>query len=224
MHEGLYFRENFLELMSESNISNSEITPRENASASSIEDDQLVHKALNGHEHAYTKLVSKYDRPIYFHIKKMIREQELVEDLVQEVFMKAFNNLTTYSHEYAFSTWLYRIATNHTIDYLRKKKLQTLSINDPYKTRDGEIEIQLPDDSFATDKPIIKKERKIIVQNAISDLPEKYRTVIQMRHMEELSYHEIAEALDLPLGTVKAHIFRARELLYKALKDKQGSF
>ena len=101
-------------------------SPRENASSSSIEDDKLVSSALSGNEGAYKKLVDKYDRPIYFHIKKMIREQELVEDLVQEVFMKAFNNLKTYSNEYAFSTWLYRIATNHTIDYLRKKKLKVL--------------------------------------------------------------------------------------------------
>ena len=104
-------------------------SPRENASASSIEDDGFVVRALKGDESAYKDLMSKYDRPIYFHIRKMIKEKELVEDLVQEVFMKAFKNLSTYSNEYAFSTWLYRIATNHTIDYLRKKKLQTLSIN-----------------------------------------------------------------------------------------------
>ena len=148
----------------------------------------------------------------------------MVEDLVQEVFMKAFKNLDSYSNEYAFSTWLYRIATNHTIDYLRKKKLQTFSINDPVKTKDGEMEVQLPDTSFSTDAPVMKQERKEIVQNAIANLPEKYRKVIQMRHMEELSYDEIAEALDLPLGTVKAHIFRARELLYKALIDKKDKF
>ncbi|MEO9885657.1 MAG: sigma-70 family RNA polymerase sigma factor [Balneola sp.] len=199
-------------------------TPRENASASSIEDDGFVTRALKGDESAYKDLMEKYDRPIYFHIRKMIKEKELVEDLVQEVFMKAFKNLATYSNEYAFSTWLYRIATNHTIDYLRKKKLQTLSINDPYKTKDGELEIQLPDETYATDKHVIKKERKQIVQNAIANLPEKYRAVIKLRHMDELSYDEIADELDLPLGTVKAHIFRARELLYKALIDKKGSF
>lgn len=199
-------------------------TPRENASASSLEDDKLITLALSGKEDAYKKLVNKYDRPIYFHINKMIREQDLLEDLVQEVFMKAFNNLTTYSNEYAFSTWLYRIATNHTIDYLRKKKLQTLSIHDPYKTKDGEVEIQLPDETYATDKKIINKERKVIVHDAIEALPEKYRLVIKLRHMEELSYDEISEQLDLPLGTVKAHIFRARELLYKALIDKKDSF
>ncbi|MEQ9266153.1 MAG: sigma-70 family RNA polymerase sigma factor [Balneolaceae bacterium] len=199
-------------------------SPRENASVSSIEDDKLVSDALSGKESSYNKLVAKYDRPIFFHIRKMIKEQEMVEDLVQEVFIKAFKNLETYSNEYAFSTWLYRIATNHTIDYLRKKKLQTFSINDPLKTKDGEMEVQLPDNSFATDAPIIKHERKVIVQDAIENLPEKYRMVIQMRHMDELSYQEISDELDLPLGTVKAHIFRARELLYKALIDKRDKF
>ncbi len=199
-------------------------SPRENASASSIEDDKLVAEALRGREDSYKKLVDKYDRPIYFHIRKMIKEVEMVEDLVQEVFIKAFKNLQSYSNEYAFSTWLYRIATNHTIDYLRKKKLQTFSINDPIKTKDGEMEVQLPDNTYATDAPMIKNQRKVIVQNAIADLPDKYRKVIQMRHMEELSYDEIAVELDLPLGTVKAHIFRARELLYKALIDKKDRF
>ncbi|MFN1833778.1 RNA polymerase sigma factor [Balneola sp. MJW-20] len=208
--------------MSDSSVSNN--SPRENASASSLEDDKLVDQALKGNESAYAKLVDKYDRSLYFHIRKMIKEKELVEDLVQEVFMKAFHNLSSYSNEYAFSTWLYRIATNHTIDYLRKKKLQTLSIDQPFKTGDGEMEMQLPDTNFSTDEPVIKKERKNIVQNAIQDLPEKYRLVIEMRHMEEKSYQEISEILDLPLGTVKAHIFRARELLYKALVDKKDKF
>lgn len=199
-------------------------SPRENASASSLEDDKYVEQALKGNEAAYAKLVDKYERSLYFHIRKMIREQELVEDLVQEVFMKAFHNLSTYSNEYAFSTWLYRIATNHTIDYLRKKKLKTLSIDQPFKTRDGEMEMQLPDTNFSADEPVIKKERKNIVQDAIQNLPEKYKVVIEMRHMEEKSYQEIADILDLPLGTVKAHIFRARELLYKALVDKKDKF
>lgn len=109
----------------------------------------------------------------------MIKEEEMVEDLVQEVFMKAFKNLDSYSNEYAFSTWLYRIATNHTIDYLRKRKLQTFSIHDPIKTKDGDMEVQIPDESFSTDQPIIRRERKEIVQHAISNLPEKYRLVIQ---------------------------------------------
>jgi len=212
--------------MSSSNDSNTTASesPRENASESSREDDVLVKRAMGGDEQAYSELVDKYQRALYFHILKMIKDKEQVNDLVQEAFVKAFDNLNTYSTNYAFSTWLYRIATNHTIDYLRKKKLKTLSIDEPVKTRDGEMRMQLEDESAGTDRNIIRKQRQNIVQNAIDDLPPKYRKVIEMRHMEEKSYQEIADVLDLPLGTVKAHIFRARELLYKALKDKREKF
>src|SRR5699024_7465986 len=113
---------------------------------------------------------------------------------------------------YAFSTWIYRIATNHTIDYLRKKKLQTLSIDKPVKTKGGEMQMQHPAGAAHADRSIIQKQRKQIVREAIDGLPEKYRKVIQLRHMEEKSYQEISDVLDKPLGTVKAHIFRAREL------------
>ncbi|MEX0770931.1 MAG: sigma-70 family RNA polymerase sigma factor [Balneolaceae bacterium] len=197
---------------------------RENASESSREDDKLVSAAVEGDEQAYANLMEKYQRALYFHIVKMVKEKEQVEDLVQEAFMKAFDNLSSYNTRYAFSTWLYRIATNHTIDYLRKKKLKTLSIDEPVKTRDGDMEIQLPDDSYETDRGIIRKQRQKMIRNAIHELPEKYRQVIEMRHMEEKSYQEISDLLDLPLGTVKAHIFRAREMLYKALKDKRSQF
>lgn len=197
---------------------------RESASESSREDDRLVAKAVDGDEKAYAALVEKYQRALYFHIIKMVKEKEQVEDLVQEAFVKAFDNLSSYNTDYAFSTWLYRIATNHTIDYLRKKKLQTYSIDDPVSTRDGDMEVQIPDPNFETDREILRKQRQEIISNAIQDLPEKYRVVIEMRHMEEKSYQEITEMLDLPLGTVKAHIFRAREMLYKALKDRRDQF
>lgn len=209
--------------MSDSDAVNSQTSdsPRENASESSLEDDKLVEKAIGGDESAYKRLVDKYERALFFHIRKMVNDREQIEDLVQEAFVKAFDNLNTYSTNYAFSTWLYRIATNHTIDYLRKKKLNTLSIDDPVKTKDGKMEMQLPDKKAKTDRSIIKKQRQKIVQKAIKDLPKKYRKVIELRHMEEKSYKEIAEVLDSPLGTVKAHIFRAREMLYKELKDKR---
>lgn len=209
--------------MSGSEKSADKTTIRENASASSLEDDKYVKKAVQGNQEAFKKLMDKYQKPLYFHVLKMVRNHEQVEDLVQEAFMKAFNNLESYNTNYAFSTWLYRITTNHTIDYLRKKKLNTTSINEPVKTRDGEMEIQIKDES-ETDRNIIRQERKKIIHQAIHDLPEKYRKVIEMRHLQELSYQEISDLLDLPLGTVKAHIFRAREMLYKELKDKKEKF
>ncbi len=207
-----------------SNLDSENESRREDASQSSLQDEVYVNKALEGNQRAYQQLTEKYRRPLEYHVMKMVKESEQVEDLVQEAFIQAFKNLDSYNSSYAFSTWLYRITTNHTIDYLRKKKLKTTSIDKPIKTREGEMSFDLPDEQAETDRTIIRKQRKKIITHAINNLPEKYRQVIEMRHIEELSYQEIADELDLPLGTVKAHIFRAREMLYKALKDKKDKF
>lgn len=193
-------------------------------SESSLQDAKWVEQALAGDDRIYKMFMQKYERALFFFIVKMVRDREIIPDLIQEIFVKAFSNLGTFNPQYAFSTWLYRIATNHTIDYLRKKRLQTYSIDEPISTKDGEVQIEIPDNNFAADKDVQHQERSAIISQAIKSLPEKYQMVIKMRHMEEKSYDEIALVLNLPLGTVKAHIFRARELLYKFLKDKQGTF
>lgn len=197
---------------------NPEHTTRQDASSSSLQDDHWVVLAVKGNEKAYSELTQKYQKPLYFHVRKMIRNPDFAEDLVQDIFLKAFKSLKNYKNDYAFSTWLYRIATNHTIDYLRKKKLETLSIHAD-ESDDTHATIQLADEDSFTDEPMIKRERKNKVHEAIDQLPEKYKEVILKRHIEEKSYQEISEEMDIPLGTVKAHIFRARELLYKYMKD-----
>lgn len=197
---------------------NPEHTTRQDASSSSLQDDHWVVLAVKGDEKAYSELTQKYQKPLYFHVRKMIRNSDFADDLVQDIFLKAFKSLKNYKNDYAFSTWLYRIATNHTIDYLRKKKLETLSIHAD-DSDDTHATIQLADEDSFTDEPMIRRERKNKVHEAIGQLPEKYKEVILKRHIEEKSYQEIAEEMDIPLGTVKAHIFRARELLYKYMKD-----
>ncbi|MBP3193085.1 sigma-70 family RNA polymerase sigma factor [Natronogracilivirga saccharolytica] len=197
---------------------------KQTATESSRKDRVLVDAALSGDQQAYHKLVDKYQRALYYHILKLVRNRDVVDDLVQEAFSKAFDCLDTYNRSYAFSTWIYRIATNHTIDYLRKKKLQTLSIDEPVQGKDGEMKIEIADEGSQSDREIIRKQRKEMVRSAIESLPEKYRIVVRMRHMQEMSYEEISEELDLPLGTVKAHIFRARELLNKHLKDRLTAY
>ena len=197
---------------------NSKLTKRQDASFSSLQDDQMVVLAVKGDEKAYSKLTQKYQKPLYFHVSKMIRDPDFAEDLVQDIFLKAFKSLKNYKNDHAFSTWLYRIARNHTIDYLRKKKIETLSIHvDDYD--ESHASIQIADESSFTDQPIIRRERRNKVYEAIYQLPEKYRDIIIKRHIEEKSYQEIAAEIDIPLGTVKAHLFRARELLYKYMKD-----
>lgn len=190
-------------------------------SASSEEDRATVRDALAGDQGAYARLMDKYQGPLRRHVGKMIRDQGQVEDLVQEAFVKAFSSIESYNPDYAFSTWLYRIATNHTIDYIRKKKLPTRSIDKPIQTRDGELQMELPDTTYRPDKAVVRDQRNAILREAIEALPPKYHRVIVMRHQREMSYDEIATELDLPLGTVKAHIFRARAQLNKALRDRR---
>lgn len=192
-------------------------------SQSSEQDRILVERALAGEETAFQGLVEKYRKALYHHINRMVRDKSELDDLVQESFIKAFSALDSYSTQFAFSTWLYKIATNHTIDYLRKKKLPTFSIDKPIRTKEGELEYEVPDTTYRPDRHIVEDQRRQLIQEAIDALPEKYHRVIVMRHQQEKSYEEIADELDLPLGTVKAHIFRARELLNKYLRDKRQS-
>lgn len=179
----------------------------------------LIKKAVEGDEAAYKKLMENYRGAIYNLLYKMVRNREETEDLVQEAFMKAFKALPSFNEEYAFSTWLYKIAINNCIDHMRKKRLKTYSINKPVRSKDGELNREFPDTSMSPDKKVLSDERSNIIGAAIDELPENYRTAILLRHKEERSYEEIAEILDIPLGTVKARIFRAREMLKKKLKD-----
>jgi RNA polymerase sigma-70 factor (ECF subfamily) len=185
-----------------------------------MEDSRLIREALGGDDRAYKKLMRKYHDPIFNFIFRMIREREQVEDLTQEAFIKAFSSLRSFNEEYAFSTWLYKIATNNCIDFIRKHKLQMYSIDKPVESKDGDYTFELPDGSYEADQQLISDQRAVFLHQAIDHLPEKYRRVIQLRHNEERSYEEIAEILRLPIGTVKAHIFRARELLYKQLRHR----
>jgi RNA polymerase sigma factor (sigma-70 family) len=184
------------------------------------EDAQIIQAALSGNDRAYKLLMNKYHDAIFSFIYRMIHDREQVEDLTQEAFIKAFASLGSFNDEYAFSTWLYKIATNNCIDYIRKRKLQTFSIDKPIEARDSDFTFELSDDSYEADKELISGQRARLLTQAIETLPEKYRKVIHLRHVEERSYEEIARQLRLPIGTVKAHIFRARELLYKQLRSK----
>ncbi len=181
-------------------------------------DSILINQAKSGDDQAYDKLLKKYRNSVYNLVYRMVRDVEEAEDLTQEAFIKAFNSLAQFNEEYAFSTWLYKIATNNCIDYFRKRKLQTLSLDKPIQYKDSEIHQEIPDPELNPEKSILATERSSIIREAIETLPEKYYTAIVLRHTEEKSYEEIAEILHLPIGTVKARIFRAREMLNKALK------
>lgn len=192
----------------------------DNTSKTKNDDNILINKALAGDQTAYEKLMKKYYQLIYNLIFRMISRKEDVEDLTQEAFIKAFNSLQNFDRQFAFSTWLFKIATNNAIDYLRKKKLNTFSIDREIESEESDFKFEIPDHENKPDRVIIEDERKKILDEAIESLPPKYKEVILLRHKMDKEYEEISKELKLPLGTVKAHIFRGRELLNKYLKDK----
>lgn len=184
-----------------------------------IEDQKLISLARGGDQKAFETLLKKYRNLVYHVMFKMVRNPQEAEDLCQEAFIKAFNALSSFNEEFAFSTWLMKIATNNCIDYLRKRKLRTYSIDEPLQYKDEQVQVELPDHDPTPDKQLLNEERRKLINQAIQSLPPRYRHVIILRHQEEKSYEDIAEILKLPLGTVKARIFRAREMLNKKIRD-----
>jgi RNA polymerase sigma factor (sigma-70 family) len=183
-----------------------------------LDDDKLIEKALKGDQMAYRGLVEKHQGSVYHVIFRIVRDKELASDLVQDTFMKAFSSLKTYRSEFRFSTWLYKIAANASIDFIRKKRIKALSLDNPINTEDGQVTIDIPDNRHHPEEEMVRRERASSIDEAIGALPNKYRQVIIARHQEEKSYEEIADELGVPVGTIKARIFRARELLKKRLR------
>lgn len=177
----------------------------------------LIKKAIRGDQKACEALVKRYQRGIYNMIYQMVKNREETEDLAQETFIKAFNALESYNDRYAFSTWLYKIAYNNCIDSIRRRKLKTFPLDRPIRTGEGELKQEIRDDSSSPEKDFLFSEKSKQIQQSIDALPPRYKRVIELRHRNEKSYEEIAEILNIPLGTVKARIFRAREMLKKKL-------
>ncbi|RPI02719.1 MAG: sigma-70 family RNA polymerase sigma factor [Calditrichaeota bacterium] len=181
---------------------------------------QLIEQALSGDQKSYAEIVSRYREQIYHFILRMVKDRSQAEDLMQETFIKAFRALSSFNSDYAFSTWLYKIAANNCIDYFRKKKLPTLSLDTPMQSKDGELYREFADREQSPEFELINRERTSQIHLAIEDLPEKYKEAILLRHSMDKSYEEIAEELGIPLGTVKVRIFRAREMLKSKLKEQ----
>lgn len=188
-----------------------------------LEDFALIDQAVQAKDQqAYASLMKRYKKAVYFMILKMIRDADDAEDLTMEAFAKAFKNLERFKKDYTFSTWLFRIATNNTIDFIRKKKLKTMSLNNTL-TDDGgnSVNIDVEDDDNNPQDEYIRTQRIEMVRIFVDKLPAKYRKLVQLRYFDELSYEEIAQELEKPLGTVKAQLHRSRELLYEIAAGKE---
>jgi len=186
-------------------------------------DFELVERAKNnGDQKAYAKLMIRYRKSVYHMILKMIRNENDAEDLTIEAFAKAFKNIHKFNPDYTFSTWLFRIATNNCIDFIRKKKLDTLSINSAYTDDNGSnVSLDIKDSRLNPQELAIKNQKIEIMRIIVTQLPPKYQHLIKLRYFNELSYDEISKELEAPLGTVKAQLHRAREILTELMKDKK---
>jgi len=189
-----------------------------NLSAKAQQDIELVEKAKHGDQQAYAQLLGSYRDAIYFMLLKMVNNPSDAEDLTIEAFGKAFKNLDQYTPNYAFSTWLFKIATNNCIDFIRKKRGSHLSLD---QTLDNEENIS-PSAILQSDHPdpeanMINQQKIMRLREVVLKLKPRYRNLIELRYFKEYSYEEISTELDLPIGTVKAQLFRARELLLNIL-------
>ncbi len=191
-------------------------------SSKAIEDFKLIDMAVGGDDKAYAKLLQRYKRPVYHMILRMVRNVDDAEDLTIESFAKAFRSLHRFKKDFTFSTWLFRIATNNTIDFIRKKKLNTLSIENTYTDDDGQsVSLDVEDVNPDPQEETIRAQKEELIQVFVNMLPGKYQKLVRLRYFHELSYEEIAEELEAPLGTVKAQLHRARELMYDLIKNKK---
>lgn len=200
-----------------------EINP--NLSDKAKHDLDLVHKAIDGDQKAYAELMGRYRDAIYFMLLKMVNNKSDAEDLTIEAFGKAFKNIQQYSPNFAFSTWLFKIASNNCIDYLRKKRTNFVSIDGGIgEDKENEPTVHLRDDTPDPEENLIKGQKALLMRTIVTKLKPRYRTLIELRYFKEYSYEEIAVELDLPIGTVKAQLFRARELLFQTLKNSGVKF
>lgn len=188
-----------------------------------IEDFRLIDEAVqNNDEQAFAKLLQRYKRPVYHMVLKMVRNVDDAEDLTIESFAKAFKSLHRFKKDFTFSTWLFRIATNNTIDHIRKKKLNTMSIDNTFTDDNGDgISIEVEDENLNPQEETIKAQKAELIQVFVDKLPPKYQRLVRLRYFNELSYEEIAVELEAPLGTVKAQLHRARELMFEMVKNKR---
>lgn len=184
----------------------------------------LVEAAKKGDQAAYAQLMDRYRESIYFMMFKMVRHQDDADDLTIEAFGKAFSRLDQYSPNFAFSTWLFKIASNNCIDFIRKKRIKVTSMETGYTNDDGEVLfIEAKNQTMDPEETIIHGQKVQHMRMLVSKLKPRYRELVEKRYFEELSYEEIAEELNLPIGTVKAQLFRARDFLANMMDKTKDS-
>jgi RNA polymerase sigma-70 factor (ECF subfamily) len=182
----------------------------------------LVEQARNGNEKAFAALLNRYRDSIYYILLKMVNNASDAEDLTIEAFGKAFRNIESYTPNFAFSTWLFKIATNNCIDFIRKKQSSPSIIDHGQDEEMDSYAVNIQSDTPDPEEALINHQKITALREVVSQLKPRYRTLIELRYFKEYSYEEISTELDLPIGTVKAQLFRAKTLLYNILSKTEN--
>jgi len=190
----------------------------EDSESSMYEDQELVRRTLRGDKGAFEMIVRRYQQPLVNYIGRMVRERDLALDFSQEIFLKVYASLRSYRPQYKFSTWLYKIASNFLIDYFRKKKIPVVSLDQPLAEGDDCPKLQVPDGVPSIARKYELQEMRAKIDAALDKIPPALRELFVWRHVNELSYEDMAEIKDLPVGTVKNRVFQAKEMLKKLLE------
>ena len=190
---------------------------KENLSDKAQHDYKLIERAKQGDQKAFAELMGRYRDSIYFMLLKMVNNKDDADDLTIEAFGKAFRNIEQYTPNFAFSTWLFKIATNNCIDFIRKKRENNISI-DQHNDDDDKPSLEIRSHFMNPEETLIFEQKIHMTRSVITKLKPTYQELIELRYFKELSYEEIADKMNLPLGTIKAQLFRARELLYQIIK------
>ncbi|MCK9325550.1 MAG: sigma-70 family RNA polymerase sigma factor [Bacteroidales bacterium] len=185
------------------------------------QDYDRIQQALSGDQKAYAELLKRHWDSVYYMLLKMVHNKDDAEDLTIEAFGKAFKNLKSYEPEYAFSTWLFRIANNNAIDHIRRQRNKTISIDSQGRNSDDDNPVQLQSDFADPEEEMIRKQKSDLLLAVVDQLKPRYSELIKLRYFSQYSYEEIAAKLNLPMGTLKAQLFRAKELLYNIIKTKE---
>jgi RNA polymerase sigma-70 factor (ECF subfamily) len=196
----------------------SSVSPAFSRDLSAVSDRELVAIAVTGFDGSFEELVRRYQRPISAYVYRMVGNYESALDLTQEIFIKVYNSLKRYRSEFKFSTWIYKIAHNAAVDHLRRNSTREQSL---VAGPEGDtFDLPIESAGLSPEQESEQKERRGEIEAVVRALPANYRELIILRHSQDLSYEEIVEVTNLPLGTVKNRLFRAREMMRQQFVDK----
>ena len=184
------------------------------------DDKECVRRILSGEKDAFEMIIRKYQSPIFNYIGRAVGDYQTALEFTQDIFIKTYSHLSSYNPHYKFKTWIFKIASNYLIDYWRKKKISTLSVDQPKSSDDDRPLVQLASENRGVEDQFVMDELKNKIETVLEKVPPELRELFIWRHVNGLSYKEMAQIKNIPLGTVKNRVYQAKELIRSLLENE----